>query len=575
MRRLVLGLLLLAVGGCAGGTLSNPMGPPVPIYSDNPLLIPLADPYYVWEGVVGVVSDYFKVEREEPVKVVGDVLTEGRLDTYPEVGSTLLEPWRHDSADSYERVESTLQSIRRTARVRVIPSQSGFLVEVAVFKYLEDVKHPAHASAGAATFQPESSLTRVVSPVGEQEVNKGWIPLGRDQALEQRILSHLQERLKVVGRPPAPAAIPVPQPVAPRNPPVSPSVGPAAPSSPAGCRLGAWSPLDGPRERTIFRAQSPDDVLGPSQAQVEFADGTLEAGPGAPRTEPFCPVGSEPEGLGLEGPSGCGFEPGSVAGAPEEYPDSGELAPAAGKWPGAWRAEARQFVSEIRQDYSVFYSVRGLMLMGIGIGTAAVFANTSLDEHFRQWHDEHVFTHDTSRFAYVMREFGNGKYMVPLFAFCALTRPAYEPGSVNWLTAEWGNRSLRSFLVGAPALLAVQYGLGGARPENDSPHSSHWTPFRGYYAASGHAFIGAVVFLNAATLTDNLPLQASLVAASILPGWSRIIQDKHYLSQVMLGWWLGYLSTSAVDWSDRSNTSWIVSPVAMADGLGVGVLHAW
>ncbi len=554
------------------------MGPPVPIYSDNPLLIPLGDPYYVWEGVVGVVSDYFKIEREEPVKVVGDLLTEGRLDTYPEVGSTLLEPWRHDSADSYERLESTLQSIRRTARVRVIPSQGGFLVEVAVFKYLEDVKQPAHASAGAATFQPESSLTRIVSPVGEQEVNKGWISLGRDQALEQRLLSHLQERLKVAGLPPNAAAIPAAQPAAPQNPPESPPVEPAPPSSPTRCRTGAWNPLGGPRERTIFRGQSPDDILASSEARIDLAGGTPGAGPEFAGAGPSLPVGSEPEGLGLGATPNGEVGPGSAAGAPGspgECPDLGEAGPEARRWPSLWRSEARQFVSDIRQDYSVFYSVRGLMLMGAGIGTAAVFANTSLDEHFRQWHDEHVFTHDVSRFAYVMREFGNGKYMVPLFVFCALTRPAYEPGSINWLTAEWGNRALRSFLVGAPALLAVQYGLGSTRPENDSPHSSHWTPFHGYYAASGHAFVGGIAFLNAAAMTDCLPLQASLYAASILPGWSRIIQDKHYLSQVMLGWWLAYLSTSAVDWSDRSNTNWIVSPVAMGDGLGVGVMHAW
>ena len=31
---------------------------------------------------------------------VGVTITEGRLDTFPDVGSTCLEPWRNDSADS-------------------------------------------------------------------------------------------------------------------------------------------------------------------------------------------------------------------------------------------------------------------------------------------------------------------------------------------------------------------------------------------------------------------------------------------------------------------------------------------
>jgi hypothetical protein len=259
----------------------------------------------------------------------------------------------------------------------------------------------------------------------------------------------------------------------------------------------------------------------------------------------------------------------------EAFTDISETPAPGHEWDGPWRTEIHQFLDELRGDFGVMYSVRGLTLMAAGVGTAAVFANTSLDQHFQDWHDRYVFNHNTSRFAYVIREFGQGLYIVPLFTVCAVSRPAFEPGSVNWLTAEWGNRSLRSFFVGAPALLALQYGLGSARPENDSPNSSHWTPFHGYYAASGHAFVGGIVFMNAATLTDNVPLQIGLYAASTLPGWSRIIQDKHYLSQVMLGWWLAYLSTSAVDWTDHSKGDWILSPVAMEDGLGVGVVHRW
>ena len=76
-----------------------------------------------------------------------------------------------------------------------MPDDGGYWVSVTVFKELEDVTQPTRATAGAATFRNDSSLTRVVSPVGEQEINEGWIPRGRDAALEQRILSQLQTRL--------------------------------------------------------------------------------------------------------------------------------------------------------------------------------------------------------------------------------------------------------------------------------------------------------------------------------------------------------------------------------------------
>jgi hypothetical protein len=96
-------------------------------------------------------------------------------------------------------LESTLQSIRRYAIVRVVPAQGGYLVDVAVFKELEDVVQPVHASAGAATFRYDNSLTRVVDPVDEQGAHAGWICKGRDTALEQRIIHDLTARIGPAG----------------------------------------------------------------------------------------------------------------------------------------------------------------------------------------------------------------------------------------------------------------------------------------------------------------------------------------------------------------------------------------
>jgi hypothetical protein len=194
------GVLVVAVSGCAAGP--SPVGltgSPMPVFYDNPILVPVSDHQQVWETVVDVMDDYFRIEREEPVRRIGDTLTEGRLDTFPAVGATIFEPWLHDSADHRERVESTLQSIRRRAVVRVTADQGGYWIDVAVFKELEDVAQPEHATAGAATFRYDDSLTRVVNPAHGQETNDGWIPQGRDTALEQRILGHLQSRFGGLG----------------------------------------------------------------------------------------------------------------------------------------------------------------------------------------------------------------------------------------------------------------------------------------------------------------------------------------------------------------------------------------
>lgn len=195
------------VGGCISPTggieFPEPMGHPTPAVYQNPLLLATTDYQRVWEIVADVIDDEFRIEREMPVRQMGDVWTEGRLETYPLIGSTLLEPWRQDAANFDEKLEGTLQTIRRRAVVRVIPAQAGQWVEVIVFKELEDAR-PLHASAGSAVLRYDSSLTRVETPVIEQPSNVGWISLGRDAALEQRLLGQIQARVSGLSPQPIP-----------------------------------------------------------------------------------------------------------------------------------------------------------------------------------------------------------------------------------------------------------------------------------------------------------------------------------------------------------------------------------
>lgn len=203
-RLIAVGLLLAWAAGCScGGPYAGPLQGPAPVYCENPVFISNADHNYVWETTVDVVNKYFRIEREDPVRLVGDVVTEGRLDTFPEMGATVFEPWHRDSVGVAQRVQSTLQTIRRRARLRIIPDAGGYWAEVVVNKEVEDVIHPARATAGAATFRNDGALRRVGSAEAEQDISLGWIPLGRDTDLEQRILAQLQSRLSIVpGRPP-------------------------------------------------------------------------------------------------------------------------------------------------------------------------------------------------------------------------------------------------------------------------------------------------------------------------------------------------------------------------------------
>ncbi len=113
--RLAAILLLVVLLGCLGEV--HLPYQTAPVHYDNPALLRVANHDLVWDGVVDVISQYFRIDREDPVRLHGNTLFEGRIDTFPQPGATLLEPWYHDSADSYQRLESTLQSIRRYAVV--------------------------------------------------------------------------------------------------------------------------------------------------------------------------------------------------------------------------------------------------------------------------------------------------------------------------------------------------------------------------------------------------------------------------------------------------------------------------
>ncbi len=183
------------------------IGPRQIVPQPNPLVISNMDRDFVWQQVVDVVDDYFRVEHEEPVRLVGDLPTEGRLDTYPRTASTIFEPWNHDSVNPYERWQATLQSMRRRAVVLVIPDPAGFRIDVQVYKELEDVKRPetgAISLANAQTLRNDDALQRLTNPVGGQEPTLGWIGIGRDTALEQVILMGIQARTGGIIVPPAP-----------------------------------------------------------------------------------------------------------------------------------------------------------------------------------------------------------------------------------------------------------------------------------------------------------------------------------------------------------------------------------
>ncbi len=161
----------------------------------NPLLVPMMDRNYIMDEVSNELDNYFRIYKEERIRIDNSLMTEGWIETHPKIGGTIFEPWKHDSTPGFERLHATLQTVRRFAKVRVIPTGNSYQVDVKVFKELEDLNQPVGSPIRGPILRYDDALD-----VDREDPLKasapGWIPMGRDFSLEQKILGNIQKRLE-------------------------------------------------------------------------------------------------------------------------------------------------------------------------------------------------------------------------------------------------------------------------------------------------------------------------------------------------------------------------------------------
>lgn len=187
-------LAILCLTGC--GQLAYRLQNDVPeTFVPNPLELPPAADNFVWSQVVDAVDDYFRITREQPVQNSNGIFLDGSLETSYRTGASLLEPWRKDSTAGFERLQSTLQSIRRRAIVNVRPQGAGYTLEVIVQKDLEDTDRTQYATESTASVRHDGTLLRKGDEYDDSPRTLGWIPLGRDTSLEQVILRDIFGRI--------------------------------------------------------------------------------------------------------------------------------------------------------------------------------------------------------------------------------------------------------------------------------------------------------------------------------------------------------------------------------------------
>jgi len=231
-----------------------------------------------------------------------------------------------------------------------------------------------------------------------------------------------------------------------------------------------------------------------------------------------------------------------------------------------------RFGEAVKTDYADFYSLGRLEKLAAGLAVGGLVANTSVDDDIHEWYTNEVRSAHTDDLSEIVKPLGNHWIGIPVYAGASLLRLYGENNSTCGVIGEWGERSLRTVMVGAPAVGALQWILGGARPEEGA---STWRPFQDSNGVSGHSFMGAVPLMSAAKMTDNRILKSAFYFGSTLCGLSRVNDDDHYFSQSLLGWWLAYLSASSVDGTERENRDLTLAPVLINGHAGIAVTLAF
>lgn len=228
--------------------------------------------------------------------------------------------------------------------------------------------------------------------------------------------------------------------------------------------------------------------------------------------------------------------------------------------------------SRVKSDYRNFYSQSSLLRLGTGFLVGAAMANTAFDRNFTQdvYRDNviDIANEDIAQTLHQPKVLGDGYILLPALGVLAVSQPLLERSEWTSPLGELGDRGARAIIVGGPVVMLTQNLTGASRPY-ESPSGSHWEPFQDNNGVSGHAFVGAIPFLAAGKMSRQPWAKAVWYGASVLPAVSRVNDDRHYFSQVFLGWYIAWLATNAVDNSIQRPRNLRVAPTWSPYGPGL------
>lgn len=192
------------------------------------------------------------------------------------------------------------------------------------------------------------------------------------------------------------------------------------------------------------------------------------------------------------------------------------------------------------------------------LGSSAVLAHSSADESIRHTWQNHVHSNTlgnhAKKLSLIRKE---GTLLIPFYiGLYGISN--WLPPTAGFPTQRFSEQALRILALGAPLQIGLTHAIGGDRPCNSS--RAKWHPFQANRGVSGHAFFGAVPILALSNTVSHPYLKHTLTLLSVLPALGRIEEDKHYFSQVLLGWGLAYQAARFLQQNDPNSIAVQVVP---------------
>lgn len=196
------------------------------------------------------------------------------------------------------------------------------------------------------------------------------------------------------------------------------------------------------------------------------------------------------------------------------------------------------------KDAENFYSTKTAVFLAKALAPAAIMANSSIDQNIQDFYQKKLRNDASDQFSQIAKITGCNMPLTIAFVTGITTSYLFKDTKFGKNTYNYCMNTFRATITGFPALVAGQVLLGCDRPSQYT--SSSWQPFKNDHGVSGHTYMGAIPFITAANMTKNRILKGMFLIASTAAGISRINDNQHYPSQVLLGWCLAYASCSAI-----------------------------